>query len=137
MSNPKDTKDSLPKVPPFYEKKTTPQRKTVDVRGLLSTSLMLVSWAALSLALAGGAVIVFDILTNGLSESIEGLGAKVIILGLTYAFGWVVALVSIRGFGNLVYPIIIRIYAWFVLAGIGVLYLRAIYKLYLQFDDLG
>lgn len=128
--------DPFPKVKPFVEPKTQPRRNGVDVRGLLSTSLMLVSFVALSVALSGAGIVVFEILSKGFSGSATGLGSKLIVLGLAYVFGWGTALVSIRGFGNLIYPLLIKIYAWMVLAAVGFVYIRAIYKLYNQFTDI-
>jgi hypothetical protein len=130
-------KDPLPKVPPFVERETQPRRNSVDMRGLLSLALLLVSMGALTVAMGGAAKLVFDIFTNGLENSLNGIWAKVIVLGLAYLFGWAVGLFSIRGFGNLIYPIVIKIYAWVCLLAVGILYLKIIQKLYdQQYDNL-
>jgi hypothetical protein len=125
-------RDSLPKIPPFIERKSAPVNNKVDTRGMLSISTMLVSLAALTAAMLGGAKLVFDIFKVGLASSMEGLLIKIIVLGLAFFFGWVVGLVSIRAFGNLVYPIIIKIYTWGSLVTIGILYIKVIQKLYMQ-----
>jgi hypothetical protein len=135
MSKPQDPKDPLPKVPPFYESKTTPRRTQLDMRGLLSIAMMFVSLAALTLALGAAALMAYAVFTEGLANSLDGLWAKLIVVGMTYAFGWAMALVSIRGFANLIYPLIIKIYAWGCLAAIAILYLKVIQKLFTQQYD--
>ena len=70
-----------------------------------------------------------------LLTALIGLLVKVIVLGFAFFFGWGVGLVSIRGFGNLVYPLIIQIYAWACLVAVGILYIKVIQKLYMQKYD--
>ena len=123
----------LPKVPPFFPPPTKPPRKKiVDMRGMLSILTMLVSLSALSLSIFGAAKFVFDVFYADPNDKLDGLPVKLIVLGFTFFFGWVVGQISIRGFGNLVYPIIIQIYAWGCLFVVSVLYLKVIQKLYLQ-----
>jgi len=104
-------KTPLPKTPPFFEKKKEPSRKGVDTRGMLSIATMFVSLAALTVSMLGAAKLIFDIFDDGLKAGMEGIFVKVTVLGLAFLFGWGIGLVSIRGFGNLVYPLIIKIYA--------------------------
>lgn len=132
MANPKEP---LPKVPPFFERKSTPVRNKVDTRGMLSVATMFVSLATLTGSLLGGAKLVFDIFNEGLAASLDGLLVKAIVLGFAFLFGWVVGLASIRVFGNLVYPIIIHLYLWVCLAAVSVMYLKVIEKLYIQRYD--
>jgi len=127
--------DSLPKDRPLTERKTQPRRKRVDTRGLLSIALLIVSLGALTVAMGGAAKLVFDIFDEGVANSLDGLWAKVVALALAYFFGWVIGLVCIRGFGNLVYPIIVKIYAWSCLAAVSILYLKIIQKLFIQKYD--
>jgi hypothetical protein len=124
----------LPKVPPFLERKTQPLRK-VDTRGMLSIATMFVSLAALTVSMGGAAKLVLDIFDDGLADNLEGLLVKVTVLGFAFFFGWGIGLVSIRGFGNLVYPLIIKIYAWTCLIAVGILYIKVIQKLYIQEYD--
>ena len=128
---------SLPKVPPFFEKKEQPLRKNgVDTRGMLSIATMFVSLAALTVSMGGAVKLIFDIFDDGLpGSSLEGLLVKITVLGVAFFFGWGVGLVSIRGFGNLVYPLIIKLYAWTCLAAVGILYIKVIQKLYMQKYD--
>ena len=82
---------------------------------------LLVSLGALTISLIGGAKIVLDIFDEGLTNNLEGLWAKVIALGLACLFGWLVAILCIRVYGNLISPLIIQAYAWLCLARVGVL----------------
>ena len=68
-------------------------------------------------------------------NSLDGLLVKLVVLGLAFFFGWGVGLVCIRGFGNLVYPLVIKIYAWACLIAVGILYIKVIQKLYIQKYD--
>jgi hypothetical protein len=126
----------LPKVPPFFPPPTKPPRKSnVDMRGMLSILTMMVSLAALTVSMFGATVFVFDVFDDGLDKSIDGLFVKLIVLALAFFFGWGVGLVCIRGFGNLIYPLIIQIYAWACLIAVGILYIKIIQKLYIQEYD--
>jgi hypothetical protein len=129
------SKDPLPKVPPFVEKKKEPLQKDKDLRGVLSIVTMLGSMAALTVSMGGAAKLVYDIFDDGLAGSLEGLWVKLIVLGFAFFFGWGVGLVSIRGFGNLVYPLVIKIYAWACLFAINILYIKIIQKLFIQKYD--
>jgi len=121
--------------PPIEPKILFTRKHAVDTRGLLSISTMFVSMAALSVSMFGAGRLVIDIFDDGLSTALEGILVKILVLALSFFFGWIMGLVSIRGFGNLVFPIIIKIYAWICLAAVSVLYLKVIRKLYLQAYD--
>lgn len=136
-----DPKDQLPKVRPFVEIKTQPRRNTVDVRGLLSIALLLVSMGSLTIAGIGAGKLVWDVFGEGLGASLSknhnGMFEELVVIGLAYAFGWGVALVTIRVFGNLIYQIIIQTYAVACLIAVSFLYLKIIPKLYMQgYNDL-
>ena len=126
---------SLPHVQPFVDAKTQPRKNGVDTRGMLSLVTMLVSLAALTLSMLGALKLVLDIFNDGLANSLEGMLVKVVVLGFAFFFGWGIGLVSIRSFGNLVYPIVIKIYAWVCLVAVGFLYIKVIQKLYMQAYD--
>jgi hypothetical protein len=119
-------------VPPFYNTPTQPHRPPVDDRKRHGLSLitMALGWVTLTLAMVGGAKLLWDILSDGLK--LEGLTAKVISLGLTFLLGWIVSIVCIRTFGNLVLPLIINVYVFLTASGILVLYARVVYKLYME-----
>jgi hypothetical protein len=128
--------ESFPKVPPFYTSAPKPPRKqAVDIRGMLSIITMLVSLAALTLAMGGAAKFILDVFNEGLKNSLDGLMVKIFVLGIAFFFGWVVGLVSIQLFGNLIYSIIITIYAWVCLLAVSGLYIKIIEKLYMQQYD--
>ncbi len=126
---------SLPHVQPFVDVKTQPRKNGVDTRGMLSLVTMLVSLAALTLSMLGATKLVLDIFNDGFANSLEGMLVKVVVLGFAFFFGWGIGLVSIRSFGNLVYPIVIKIYAWVCLVAVGILYIKVIQKLYMQAYD--
>jgi hypothetical protein len=128
-------KDPFPKVPPFIEKKTQPRHNGVDTRGLLSVATLMISMGALTVSMIGAGKLVFDVFNEGLSHSLDGIWAKIIPLGIAFLFGWIVALVNIRAFGNLVYPMVIRFYAWACLGAVSILYIKIIQKLFLQKYD--
>ncbi len=129
-----ESKDPLPKVPPFL-KPEPPHKNGVDMRGMLSLATMLVSLAALTLSMGGAAKLMFDIFNDGLENTLDGLFVKVIVLGFAFFFGWGVGLASIRGFGNLIYPIIINFYAWACLIAVSILYMKVMKKLFDQRYD--
>lgn len=131
-----EPQNSLPHVKPFVERKTKPpQKKQVDMRGMLSIATMIASLAAISIALGGGLKLVLDIFSVGLGASLSDMPVKVAVLGFTFLFGWVTGLLSIRGFGNLIYPLVVKIYAWGCLVGVGILYIKIIQKLYVHTYD--
>jgi hypothetical protein len=120
-------------VPPFYEGSTQSIQKTPveeKRRQGLSHITMVLGWITLTVAMVGGAKLLLDLLTNGLN--MEGIWAKVISLGLTFLLGWVVCLICIRAFGNLILPILIQAYIFLTVSGILVLYGRVAYKLYME-----
>ena len=125
----------LPHVPPFRNGKTQPRKNGVDTRGMLSIVTMLVSLAALTIAMLGAGKLVFAVFDDGLVNSLDGLFVKVVVLGLAFFFGWGTGLSSIRAFGNLVYPMVVNIYAWGTLVAVCILYIKVIQKLFMQRYD--
>jgi hypothetical protein len=88
----------------------------------------------LTIAMAGGAKMVYDIL--GPEKKLhEGMVAAVIALAITYALGWLTAMVGIRVYGNLILPILINWLMWACLAGICYLYIEILRRLYMQEYD--
>ena len=118
-------------VPPFYDTPTEPNRNLPGderKRRGLSQITMFLGWGALTVAMLGGGKLLWDILTDGMQ--LAGLWAKVISLSLAFLLGWIVSIVCIRSFGNLVLPSVIEVYIFIVASGILVLYGRVAYKLY-------
>jgi hypothetical protein len=109
---------------------------SVSQRGLLSISMMMFSVGALGIAMLAGAKLVFNIFDVGLEQSLDGLFIKVIVVGLAYLVGWGAAILAIRVYGNLVLPVIIRLFIWGTLIGLCTLYLMILQRLYNQEYDL-
>ncbi|MCE9647052.1 MAG: hypothetical protein K8S20_13705 [Chloroflexi bacterium] len=119
----------------LQRKVENPRKHGVDTRGMLSIATMFVSLAALTVSMGGAGKLILDIFDDGLTSNLDGILVKILVLGLTFFFGWCIGLVSIRAFANLVYPIIVRIYAWASLVAVCILYIKVIQKLYLQLYD--
>jgi hypothetical protein len=107
----------------------------VSQRGLLSLVTAFIGMFAFSIALAGVAKLTIDIFTLGFEQAVKGVLAKVIVISLIYLFGWIVCVLGVRVFGNLVLPILIKLFSWVVLAWTGVLYVFIIQRLYVQHYD--
>ena len=103
----------------------------VSQRGMLSLVMSLVSLGTLSIAMLGGAKMAYNLL-DPTKEAQPGLIAAVIALGITYALGWLTAMVAIRVYGNLILPILLNWLMWACLAGICYLYVEILERLYLQ-----
>jgi hypothetical protein len=119
-----------PNHPPTHPRKGRGNGRKVSQRGMLSIAMLLVSVGALAFAVLGGARMVFDILGEGSDNT--GLAAKVIVIGLAYAVGWLTAMVAIRVYSNLVLPILIN---WLILGSLVAvcyLYIEILQRLYLQ-----
>jgi hypothetical protein len=115
---------------------TQPQGKNghVSQRGMLSIVMLLISMGTLSIAMIGGAKMAYNILVPQGEEHIGVIGA-LIALGITYAVGWLTAMVAIRVYGNLILPILINLLMWVCLAGICYLYVEIMDRLYMQQYD--
>jgi hypothetical protein len=103
---------------------------------MLSILMLMASMGALGIALLSGAWLVFDILEVGLEASLATLPAKVLVIGLAYAVGWVTAMVAIRVYGNLILPFLIKYLIWGCLVGVCLLYVQILGKMYDQEYDL-
>ncbi|NTW08884.1 MAG: hypothetical protein HGA28_04875, partial [Anaerolineaceae bacterium] len=127
---------SVKNNPPFIVAKSrSAPRQTLDTRGMLSIATMFVSLTALSVSLFGAARLILEIFDDDPATLMEGIPVKVIVVAFSFIFGWIAALACIRGFGNLVYPILIKFYAWICLTALAILYLKVIQKLFLQAYD--
>ncbi|HLA08035.1 MAG TPA: hypothetical protein VJ022_11355 [Anaerolineales bacterium] len=108
----------------------------VSQRGLFSIITFLVTTTLLTAAFLGGARLVIDVLNEGLENAFEGIWYKVIVVGIAYLLGWIVALVSIRVYSNLILPIVINLYAWGCLIAVCAMYLVVLQRLYMQKYDM-
>lgn len=102
---------------------------------MLRIVTMFISLAVLSVSMLGASILVINIFGIGLTGNLEGILVKMTVLGFAFLFGWVVGLVSIRAFGNMFYPFVIKIYAWVVLIAVCFLYIKVIQRLYMQDYD--
>lgn len=111
-------------------------RNRPSQRGMLSILMLMASMGALGIALLSGGWLVLDILGVGLENSLPTLPAKVFVIGLAYAVGWITAMVAIRVYGNLVLPFIIHYLIWGCLIGMCALYILVLYRMYDQTYNL-
>jgi hypothetical protein len=118
---------------PTQPRKDQSHPRKVSQRGLMSIIMLVISVGTLSIAMLGGAKMVYDILGN---KPGNGFVAPVIALGVAYLIGWLSAMVGIRVFGNLILPILINLFTWVCLAGICFLYIEIMQRLYLQQYDI-
>jgi hypothetical protein len=118
--------------PPYAERKTAPltQPRKMDTRSALSSATMFMSFSALAASMLGAAKLVYDVFSDGLDSTLDGMIIKTAVLGFAFAIGWALALISIRAFGNLVYPLIIKFYAWSCLAVVSLIYLKIVQTLF-------
>jgi hypothetical protein len=107
----------------------TPHKNGIDMNKVLGFVTMMVSMAMLTLSMVGVTILVYDVFNKGLANSLDGLLVKLIVLGIAFFFGWGIGLSSIRGFGNTLYSIVIKIYTWVCLSAVSALYLKIIQKM--------
>jgi hypothetical protein len=151
-----DKKNGLPKVPPFVKGSTrkaaqepvtqnppegrAPKSAPEDTKisnqhppeqDVLSWVLLLVSFLSFGIAMAGATWVATDIFDKGLENQI-GILPKVFAIGLAYVIGWIVSIISVRVLGHSNHPLLIKVLAWITLAGLCILQIAIIYKLYAQ-----
>jgi hypothetical protein len=124
-------------VPPFVEQVISPQeRPKSDDRGTMSLSTMIFGMLALTLSMVGGGIFIYSVFQDSLINSIDTAWVRVIPVALAYAVGWVMCLLSMRSFSNLVLPLIIKYYSWLALAGVLILYIKIMQRLFGQSYDM-
>ena len=103
-------------------------------RSSLSMVMLLVSIGALAISLSGGVKLVSDIFSaSGLNnDSLAGILPKVIVVGIAYGVGWLTAMIAIRVYGNLLLPSLINWFTWGCLAGVCILQVMVLQRLYEQ-----
>jgi hypothetical protein len=107
----------------------------VSQRGLFSIAMLLLSIGGLGFAMLGGTKMVVDIL--GERPNTTSAVTQIVVVGLSYAVGWVTAILAIRVYGNLILPILIKWFTWGCLAAVCFLYIEILKRMYVQPDDLG
>ncbi len=119
-------------VPPFVDDQhPQAQPPGAPAQNPMGLVVMAIGWVILTIAMVGGAKVLWDVLSDGLVNTpAEKLTAQVIALGLAFIIGWVISLINIRSMGNMILPQVIRIYILFTLAGIVIIYFRVADKLF-------
>lgn len=108
------------------------QKPTDSERSFLSQSTMFAGFVSLTWAMLGGIWLIGKVFDTGLMNNLDMALVALLPIGLAYLAGWIFSLLSIRAYNNLVFPLVIRSCAWFILAGALVLYLKVIQKLFTQ-----
>ncbi|GAB4483885.1 MAG: hypothetical protein OHK0031_07610 [Anaerolineales bacterium] len=114
-------------APPFVEPDTQKTHRHDQGRSQLSQFSMVLGLAGLTMAFLGSGKLIWDVLQGA---EIGGLPEKIVLLTVTFLFGWVACLVSIRSLENLVLPYILRGYSLLVVASILLIYARVIFKIF-------
>jgi len=119
---------------PFHQPEpqtTISYNKNDKVIGAFAHIVMLViSLFTLALAMLSVIYVAFQILFVGNETIREHIFIIAFIIGLVYIIGWIVALIGIRRFHNLILPFFIDVYAWITLFGSVVLYILIIIRIY-------
>jgi hypothetical protein len=124
-------------IPPFINQPVAPEEKSrSDDRSTMSLSTMIFGLAALSLSMIAGGIFIYDVFQEGLINSMDTAWIQAIPVALAYGVGWVLCLISMRSFNNLVLPLLIKYYSWFTLAGVLILYVKIMGKLFGQNYDM-
>jgi hypothetical protein len=124
-------------VPPFVEQPAPPAEKPKsDDRSAMSMSTMIFGLMALMLSMIGGGIFMYSAFQDGLISNLDTAWVKVIPIALAYGVGWMLCLLSMRSFSNLVLPLMIKYYSWLTLAGVLILYLKIMQKLFGQDYDM-
>ena len=146
-------KNNLPKVPPFVipgasnqqaeepvprnahvvqpPKPSNKKKQQMSQHGVLCMTILLVSFLSFGIAMAGAAWVAFEVFDKGLESQI-GILPKIVAIGLAYVIGWIVSIYGVRILGHLTLPILIKAFAWVTLAGICILQIAIVLKLYNQ-----
>ncbi|GAB4503107.1 MAG: hypothetical protein Fur0043_00990 [Anaerolineales bacterium] len=93
--------------------------------------ILLISAISLGISMAGGAWVGVNVLQEGIGNQPNML-PKILVVGLAYLVGWLVAVFGVRTLGNLILPFFIKAYAWITLAGVSILQITIIAKLFKQ-----
>ncbi len=127
--------NNFQKTTPFHQPEPLTQPlngKDKATDGVLRVVMLLISLISLGIAMASMGYVALQLLVWHDARTRENLFPIVIAIGLAYIVGWLVALFGIRFYHNLVLPMAIEFYAWATLAGVSVLYIAILYRLYEQ-----
>ncbi len=98
----------------------------------LRVIMLIISLISLAIAMLSVAHVAIQFLVYHNQTMRDNIWPIILAIGLAYSVGWLVSLFGIRHFHNLVLPLIINIYAWATLAGVSILYIAILYRLYEQ-----
>ncbi len=93
---------------------------------------LLVSSIGFGIAMLSGAYVSIMLIGFDQVQVLDNIFPILMVIGVTYGISWIVALVGIRLFYNLVLPYVMNLYAWGTLAGILILYSAILQKIYGQ-----
>jgi len=152
-----DKNNNLPKVPPpniprasnhqaeeldslitRVGKISKPTTKNTDFNltqgGALRLMILFGSFISFGIAMIGAAWVTVQVFDKGLENQI-GILPKILAIGLAYVIGWIVSIYGVRRLGHLTLPILIKAFALITLAGICILQIAIVLKLYNQSYD--
>ena len=117
---------------PFHQPEATLSysKNTKILSAPAQLAMLGISLLNLALAMLSVVYVAFQVLVEKnliIREHIISIG---IIIGVVYFVGWIVALVGIRRFHNLILSFLIEIYAWLTSLGIAFLYFLIINRIY-------
>ncbi len=146
MNNPND---EYPKTPPFVFREspdrggnhaTNPPAQPPKMngqfahpsnKGMVNVAAFLISSLSMGIGLLGGGWVGLGVLLNGVGD-LGALLAKLLAAGLAYGVGWGIGLFGIRMLENKWLPVAMKVYAWIILAGLAVLQIAIISRLFEQ-----
>ncbi len=122
----------MDKAPPFHQPEATLSysKNTKILSAPAQLAMLGISLLNLALAMLSVVYVAFQVLVEKKLTMREHIIAIAIIIGVVYFVGWVVALIGIRRFHNLILSFLIEIYAWVTSIGIAALYLLIINRIY-------
>jgi hypothetical protein len=142
-------KDEYPKTPPFVFRESSdrggnhatnppaqpPKMNGQSVhpsnKGMVNVAAFLISSLSMGIGLLGGGWVGLGVLFNGVGD-IGALLAELLSAGLAYGVGWGIGLFGVRMLENKWLPVIMKAYAWIILAGLAALQIAIISRLFEQ-----
>ena len=130
-----DNENGFKPTTPFHrpEPITEPRNGSDKVAdGLLRVIFLIISLISLGIAMISVAYVSIELLVFDNQDMRDNILPVIVVIALAYSVGWIVALVGIRLYHNLVLPMALEVYAWATLVGISLLYIAILYRLYEQ-----
>ncbi|MBI5933770.1 MAG: hypothetical protein HY867_08685 [Chloroflexi bacterium] len=117
--------------PPAQQPKMNGQSIHPSNKGMVSVAVFLISSLSMGIALLGGGWVGLDVLLNGVGD-LGALLSELLAAGLAYGVGWGIGLFGVRMLENKWLPLVMKAYAWVILAGLAVLQIAIISRLFEQ-----